>query len=693
MKCPSCAAEIEVDQTLAHLVVCRFCDSTVLLDDRVARLAGKMAALAVPRGPLFTGAAGTLDGKRFTVLGRIRYGYSAGLWDEWFLRFDDGTTGWISEDGEDLSFEVLRERPALGLLWQKLRPGGSVLVEQVSWHVDEKDVAVCEGGEGQLPFAIRAGRKVPFVELSRGQEFATLEFEGEGARVFVGYRLDRQRLALDRTRQEAGRVADGLEAERAAGGEDRARVVKGRGRTLSIRCDACAAPMPVPEDAGDSLECPSCHARVDLAARRVDCAKCARSLRLAGGAETRTVTCPACRTVNDVRTDEPKVLATLAAKAGRAPLFKLGTGATLRGRAYRVAAYCRYEELEEGVRYYSDEYYLRPEKGEPVWLVTERGHFMLKQELAERPQDPSLFAAEARRTFRYGGKDWSVFECGVDKLIWVDGELPWVAQVGDPCQFVDAIAPPFMLSGEKSKTEVEWYRSEYLPREEVAAAFGIPEAKLPAVNGVGPCEPFAETDFQRESWWIMLAFLAAYSLCWFVALAETGTTVARGTVGAVEAAADEVLSAPFTIPEAGLAQLSVHAPVDNAWLALDAALVDAEDKVLLGLDAEVDYYHGYEGGESWSEGSRSSSSFFWVESPGTYRLLFFAVGGFDEAAAAQPPRVDVSWSIETGVTQASYYFLGMLLTGAWVLWGWFRSHSFETERWKHSDADDDDDDD
>jgi len=38
------------------------------------------------------------------------------------------------------------------------------------------------------------------------------------------------------------------------------------------------------------------------------------------------------------------------------------------------------------------------------------------------------------------------------------------------------------------------------------------------------------------------------------------------------------------------------------------------------VPAEVSYYHGVEGGESWSEGSRRSSRTFAAPTPGSYQL-------------------------------------------------------------------------
>ena len=48
----------------------------------------------------------------------------------------------------------------------------------------------------------------------------------------------------------------------------------------------------------------------------------------------------------------------------------------------------------------------------------------------------------------------------------------------------------------------------------------------------------------------------------------------------------------------------MDAPLD--WLALDVALLDDKHQVVAEMDSDIAYYHGYEGGESWSEGTRDN---------------------------------------------------------------------------------------
>ena len=118
---------------------------------------------------------------------------------------------------------------------------------------------------------------------------------------------------------------------------------------------------------------------------------------------------------------------------------------------------------------------------------------------------------------------------------------------------------------------------------------------------------------------------------------------------------------------------------------MDCALVDQEDKAVVEFSAQVSYYFGRQGGESWTEGSQDDESVFRVEQPGTYRLLIQGESGYGESAGppgrGPPLRVEVRQNC--GLARwhfllAGLFGLAALIELCLVVW-------FESERWKHSD--------
>lgn len=69
-------------------------------------------------------------------------------------------------------------------------------------------------------------------------------------------------------------------------------------------------------------------------------------------------------------------------------------------------------------------------------------------------------------------------------------------------------------------------------------------------------------------------------------------------------------------------------------MAIDLGVVRSDDQVIHVTDQDLSYYHGSDGGESWSEGSRKSSQYVMIDQAGSYRLLIKAVSGRGNANTA-----------------------------------------------------------
>lgn len=695
MFCPSCGAEIAADRRFAKLVVCQFCESAVLLDEKAARVAGKMAVLAQTPSPFFVGGSGKLMNRQFQILGRVRYGYERGYWDEWYLAFEDGSTVWIGEDENNFMLESHDESEQAPIEYAEAYPGQTIQLGATTFHLDEKGIAICEGGEGQLPFPIVSGERVPFLDLSLSDRFATIEYDIEDttARVFRGRRLDLSEVQMDMTAEEAG-VTGGLKAERSADDDRRERVVVSGDRAKSVNCVCCGAPINVPANAGDSIACEYCGTEVDLTVRRVPCGGCDAMVAI-HGREARSVVCPQCHRLIDVSRSDPTTLE-LAAQVGKPPVpFTMGQKCKLRGVDYTVVGHIRFVEHDFEGTYRSDEFLLFNRDAGYGWIVLENGHFSISRELDDRPLGFEPRLAAPKQSLRFNGRKWKVFESGSTQVEWVDGELPWVAQIGDQNYYMDAVSPPFLLSAEWTESEMEWYEAEYVDSAEIAEAFGIGVDELPAPYGIAPNQPYARSLFRRQAVGIMGVFAFLFGLAALYSLIKP-TREAGKMVVRPEQFAQEFVTQPFMIQEDdALCEATFHGDVNNSWEYLSVAVLNSDDEIVVDFSAELSYYHGYEGGESWSEGSRSDHIPFKLGKPGDYRLLVFGqANDGDTETPGDPVRcgVPVSITIREGITLTRYYLVFTMFCLAWVAFEVFRKFSFEARRWAESDAGGDDDD-
>lgn len=199
-ECPACGAQVPQARPGSRTLVCGYCGQTSHLNADTLEAVGSQHLL-LDYGSIFgTGQQGRLAERAFLVLGRLRFDYEDGFWDEWYLQFlDDGSEAWVQED--DGSFVLFRQEATLD------RPisYGHVLVgrhfdfispwEQV--FITSKSRAQINGGEGELPFRIVPGEQADFIDgIWQGRVLSLELLPGEQA-LFIGAPLDLDQVQLD----------------------------------------------------------------------------------------------------------------------------------------------------------------------------------------------------------------------------------------------------------------------------------------------------------------------------------------------------------------------------------------------------------------------------------------------------------------------------------------------------------------
>lgn len=156
--CPSCGGPVPLRSAALPYAVCPYCSTLIArTGDDVAAI-GKSAVLPFDVSPIELGTTLEKDGRRFEAVGRVRWGWSDGSWNEWLLRGPDGTNVWL---GEAMGwFMWLTETPGLedDPVFRRFAAGEPVMVgEEIAegshaYTVADIKQAHCLGGEGELPF-------------------------------------------------------------------------------------------------------------------------------------------------------------------------------------------------------------------------------------------------------------------------------------------------------------------------------------------------------------------------------------------------------------------------------------------------------------------------------------------------------------------------------------------------------------
>ncbi|MEQ1919783.1 MAG: DUF4178 domain-containing protein, partial [Elusimicrobiota bacterium] len=136
-------------------------------------------------------------------------------------------------------------------------------------------------------------------------------------------------------------------------------------------------------------------------------------------------------------------------------------------------------------------------------------------------------------------------------------------------------------------------------------------------------------------------------------------------------------------------EVAVNTNLDGQWAYVSMALIDADTDKALDFGRELSYYHGYEDGESWSEGG-SYETFYVPSVPaGRYYLRI--------EPETDSPLLNLSIGIKRDVPLKRLPMIAFVLLLLPAVWAGMRQSSFENTRWMESDhprvsSDDDGDD-
>lgn len=183
-------------------VTCSYCQTLIRRERDGIEAIGKVAVLPFDVSPFQLGSAIGWRGARFTLVGRVRWGWEDGSWNEWFAEGTDGAHRWLGEAMG--SFLISEERPDLLDLApirafaaaEPLYPGATVMIGESLFEASDVKQASCLGSEGDLPFATAIGTVITSVDFrSPGGAALSLQREADGVSAWLGEYLELGQLA------------------------------------------------------------------------------------------------------------------------------------------------------------------------------------------------------------------------------------------------------------------------------------------------------------------------------------------------------------------------------------------------------------------------------------------------------------------------------------------------------------------
>jgi hypothetical protein len=217
-------------------------------DADAVRDVGKMAEVLEDYSPIRITTSGMYAGKAFGVVGRIQLRYAAGFWNEWYILFDDGSAGWLSDASGQYAVTVdagRRRCPPFG----QIVPGGQYTLTGVTYVAADLRTAKLRGGEGRAAVPGRrrlAGAVADYRQPTASSPSITPTAIRRAAIVGKAVSLADLKCQLLRAPDEIARSAGRL-----------------KGKAGSLACPACGASISWRPAVAAHLHCPACGTESD----------------------------------------------------------------------------------------------------------------------------------------------------------------------------------------------------------------------------------------------------------------------------------------------------------------------------------------------------------------------------------------------------------------------------------------------
>ncbi|WP_426196042.1 DUF4178 domain-containing protein [Massilia sp. DWR3-1-1] len=438
--CPSCGAQVQFKSHASVVAVCEYCRATVMKDADAVKDLGKMSAVLEDYTRLQIGSAGTLAGRGFSVVGRIQLKYAAGMWNEWYLLFDDGATGWLGDSSGQYTVTTAMDATSALPAFEDIVAGRHYNINDERFTAAETRSASCIGGQGELPFKVGAGWQTRVADLRHGSAFVTLDYaDGDTPVLYKGLAVTLEQMQCqllrddEQIRQTAGRYRGRLEA----------------------------------------LDCPSCGSAIGY---------------LPG--VTTSLVCPACQAVLDASTPQAQILAQSANVTGVRTTLALGATATIGKVTWQlIGAMTRADDEGSGWT----EYLLYNTAAGFFWLVETDQGWSRSAVMASWPEWASVKADSA-----------SIDQVSFRKLYdypatvqWAAGAFNWRVAAGDVVRVFEFESGQTRLAAELTGEELTWSRSTPVAFDQVRSWFGDTPA------AIAPKKPPSTGSATRFALWIL----------------------------------------------------------------------------------------------------------------------------------------------------------------------------------------------
>jgi hypothetical protein len=356
-------------------------------------------------------------------------------------------------------------------------------------------------------------------------------------------------------------------------------------------------------------------------------------------------------------------------KADDSSALPIGSRGEINSIPYLVIGHVK--KKENGTVYFWDEYTLFNPIHGPAYLSCYEGHWIYLKELNYYPVVSARIATH--------DLTYELYSKYKSKIVTASGEFLYQFTEGEIAAVEEYIRPPFMITKEKSDTNITWYKGEHISPEEIRSKFKLPS--IPERKGVGMIQPFVgkfKPGSLNDILFLILVIWGAFQL-YFYNTAKEEAAFSQNFQISDSTEKKEIMSYPFDLKYGTKnAEVKISTTIDNSWLYTNVTLVNEATGDIYDTDLEAEYYHGYEDGSAWSEGKNWISKVISQVPEGKYYLVIYS------EKPVEYRYVNINISVTRDVFVFSNGLIALALIAIFPIFYYYRRNSFEQRRWYNS---------
>lgn len=313
------------------------------------------------------------------------------------------------------------------------------------------------------------------------------------------------------------------------------------------------------------------------------------------------------------------------------------------------------------------EYVLQNDKGEFLYLSESSGNFILLEQIEFEKK-----VGNHPLTIDYLDKTFDRYDYTYPKLDYASGYFDY--NILDKIELIEYINPPYIVSFEKFGKEQTAFYGKHISRSAIKSAFK--SSAIPSKSEIGMAQPFPINVRNLVMIFCSVAILILVSH-WFLNKDRTQQEVLNTSIPFENYTSKDFVSPSFELKGSSAPlQISVSSNVNNSWANVQIALVNEKTNEEVYASKDIEYYHGYTDGESWTEGSTAEDFNICGVGAGKYHLTITPLKAAEDYSNSLI-NISATWNKPS----LRNFYMTLIFMVVFVIIVYYISKYFEEKRW------------